>query len=909
MRLLSVQVKDYRLHHDLSIEFDSGFTVIAGPNQSGKSTLVEAIHRALFLPVKTGGELLKGMQTDPFMAAPEVKLFFEVDGQSWQLRKRFAGSRGSTYLRASSGKSLHGDEAEELLAILVGTSAVSRTRTASEQLKKERWGHLWVWQGESNNNPLALTAKGYDHDRLVERLQDGADLSVQSKLDMSVIDDIYSRWSLIYTAGGTNRAPQVKRSSNLNAARVAVQQVKDELEEICDRINQQAEAELSFHEAEDQLSKLKQIMPSYQKQRLELEQKLVRCRKLKIEIAFIQSQLEAAEKDRIAVEKDRDDLTVQRNRVRELEAIKAPDEQKLLELIEKQTELETKQSEGQSLLKEEQQSAEKQTSQVSSIEAQQFSLKLLQEQGQLQEQLLKLQQVETRRKELQKDLEKIPAVTQGDVEDARRMEGALRDAMVRAKSLATGIEVIRAGQRVRLNGEELQLGNSQLFYKKACLQIGNDVEIRLLPGGGTSASQARKKVAIEEKKFKECLKGWRVETVEEIAQAERQRADLLASQKHLEEKADGGDISEIHQRLQTIAIQLLEGSIDNDNHAMAQESITLALAKVSKDLVEAQQIRNAANEKVKQQQTLLDGFNTALDKQKENVDRAKSELSKTKEQLLKTNTRIEALLERRGTDAKISEILTSVQEQCNELKNKLHRFQNELEELSKNDGVSLEDKAHQMDQQIKKLNQQERDTSDARIRSESALHADGKVDLQAEQEQKRAELELSLIEQERLEKEAGMLSLLRQLLEEEQNVMASQYTTPLTKKIGNYLGLVFPESPKANLSYDARNGFQGLQWQYKQEATFNFEVLSAGAREQFAAALRLTMAEVLAEAYDGTLPMVFDDAFVNSDADRQVGIKKMLEKAVQQGLQIILLTSDSQTIMGNENVKKIMLPA
>ena len=76
-------------------------------------------------------------------------------------------------------------------------------------------------------------------------------------------------------------------------------------------------------------------------------------------------------------------------------------------------------------------------------------------------------------------------------------------------------------------------------------------------------------------------------------------------------------------------------------------------------------------------------------------------------------------------------------------------------------------------------------------------------------------------------------------------------------------------------------------------------------REQFAAALRVTMAEVLAEAYDGTLPVLFDDAFANSDPERQAGVYRMLHQAADQGLQVILLTCDperSQTIPGASRV-------
>lgn len=72
------------------------------------------------------------------------------------------------------------------------------------------------------------------------------------------------------------------------------------------------------------------------------------------------------------------------------------------------------------------------------------------------------------------------------------------------------------------------------------------------------------------------------------------------------------------------------------------------------------------------------------------------------------------------------------------------------------------------------------------------------------------------------------------------------------------------------------------------EALFGFDVLSSGAREQFAAAIWVSMAEVLAKAYEGTLPVLFDVAFANRDPERQAGVLRILEKASRQGLKVIL---------------------
>ena len=75
MRLLLVTVKNFRMHDDLTVEFDRIRTLVAGPNESGKSTLLEAIKRVLFHPhrSKTGLEEIKPKAGG---GPPEVTLRF-----------------------------------------------------------------------------------------------------------------------------------------------------------------------------------------------------------------------------------------------------------------------------------------------------------------------------------------------------------------------------------------------------------------------------------------------------------------------------------------------------------------------------------------------------------------------------------------------------------------------------------------------------------------------------------------------------------------------------------------------------------------------------------------------------------------------------------------------------------------
>jgi uncharacterized protein YhaN len=69
-----------------------------------------------------------------------------------------------------------------------------------------------------------------------------------------------------------------------------------------------------------------------------------------------------------------------------------------------------------------------------------------------------------------------------------------------------------------------------------------------------------------------------------------------------------------------------------------------------------------------------------------------------------------------------------------------------------------------------------------------------------------------------------------------------------------------------------------------------FDSLSGGAKEQVATAIRLATAEILAENFGGTLPIVFDDAFAFTDRQRVQQVIRMLDLGANRGLQVILLS-------------------
>jgi AAA domain len=99
MKLLRLRVANFAGVREADIEFGCGLNVLYGPNDLGKSTLVEAIRLALLLPHGS-------TSCDQYVAwtgarAPLVELTFETENQRvWRVRKEF-GRGGSSLLQES----------------------------------------------------------------------------------------------------------------------------------------------------------------------------------------------------------------------------------------------------------------------------------------------------------------------------------------------------------------------------------------------------------------------------------------------------------------------------------------------------------------------------------------------------------------------------------------------------------------------------------------------------------------------------------------------------------------------------------------------------------------------------------------------------------------------------------------
>jgi hypothetical protein len=101
VRLTCLEVQDFRGIRAATIPFEAGLNVLYGRNELGKSTLVEAIHAALFLQStsQAGYEHVSWGGSSPAC----VTLTFEHAGKLWRVSKRF-GKKGSATLERSESE-------------------------------------------------------------------------------------------------------------------------------------------------------------------------------------------------------------------------------------------------------------------------------------------------------------------------------------------------------------------------------------------------------------------------------------------------------------------------------------------------------------------------------------------------------------------------------------------------------------------------------------------------------------------------------------------------------------------------------------------------------------------------------------------------------------------------------------
>jgi uncharacterized protein YhaN len=120
MRITRLALTDIRRHRSLELCPASGITVIRGPNESGKSTIQQALEAALFRRAASVAAEVQALRSWDAAGDPTIELEFETDGVPARLVKVFAGTKGSVRLEVGEAVETDPGRIEHLLVASLG---------------------------------------------------------------------------------------------------------------------------------------------------------------------------------------------------------------------------------------------------------------------------------------------------------------------------------------------------------------------------------------------------------------------------------------------------------------------------------------------------------------------------------------------------------------------------------------------------------------------------------------------------------------------------------------------------------------------------------------------------------------------------------------------------------------------
>jgi hypothetical protein len=100
MNIIRLRLENFRRHRDVDVSLKRGLNIVRGPNESGKTTVQNAIEMGLFRrPTSSAQDLDETRPWADTQADPVVEIEFEDEGRPGRIRKVFAGQRGTVEFR------------------------------------------------------------------------------------------------------------------------------------------------------------------------------------------------------------------------------------------------------------------------------------------------------------------------------------------------------------------------------------------------------------------------------------------------------------------------------------------------------------------------------------------------------------------------------------------------------------------------------------------------------------------------------------------------------------------------------------------------------------------------------------------------------------------------------------------
>lgn len=854
-----------------------GLNVVVGPNELGKSTLLDALRAALFQRHRGSSRPVRELQNDRNRAAPVVRLEFEVDDSRFTISKRFV-KRPYARLEFDDGRVLQGDDAEDQLRELLGFSE-GGGRTAVPGADSI-WGVLWVAQGASFG-PLDVPETA--HGSLGSALEAEVGAVLGGRRGRELPNLVEQQLKGILTE--KRREP----TGDYRGATEEVEQLKAELEGEQERRSETLETIEHLAAAEDRLSRLNEGgQESRERAELkEAEDELLREREREAQIEGAVNELELRDRDldaaREAVEE-----RVERRRQLDLET------EALARLRGERENLEPRNQSLRDQLKERQkrvESADKTVVAAEQAEARQRAVwnaaAMRREIAELEDRKTQAQAAVQQRSEARQTIETI-LVNDDAIERIDAADLAVVRATAQLRAAATTITFEIPSDRrdgITVDGSPLPEGDAAVqaveqtiivvpergriivdpaitereALVRAQMQAETELREALADAGAKSLADAR------------ALGNRRRSAERVLEQAEREIQHIIPDGDMV---SLGDRIAGLRQRFDEISIAIngqdlpsvAEAEAAAAQAAEAMESARSERAAASNRAEEARNARTDFEEQIALVQAKLDAGEQLYALKQQELD---DQIKKQPDDHLAAA--VNAAETARETQQQVVDSLTKGRDEAKaaQLSAQVERLQKVLEQRG--------ERRIELTSTIDRLKGQ--------VEAQDAAGIDERI------EQTSRRLELARERLARFERDAEVLTLLLDTLRQAESEAKELYLAPVLDRVRPYLQMLFPD---AQLEMDEDLQITGIRRNGDRAEPFG--QLSKGTQEQIAVLVRLAFAEMLVEQ-GRPAAVVLDDALVFSDDQRMLRMFDILHHAGRK-VQIVVFTCREQLFDG-----------
>ncbi len=860
MQIRKIEIQNYKklIGPVVIDQIGDGITVIAGDNEEGKSTLLQALRTVLFDRHNLTGDAAEAMQPFGHRVRPEIGLEFEINGTIYKLKKGYC-QKPSAELVTPTGV-LAGLAAEEKLQELLRFRPPGKGQGKPEQ-HHGVFGMFWIEQGRAfSPSPLSPD----NRTTLMGALESEVGQVLGGDRGRKLKDAIAAQYRVIFTDGGKPRGPYAEAISLVEKLEAEIGPKREQLKQYDDKVDELARTRdrLSGYEKEGRLARAEADLKTAQA-KLEhigaLESKVTAADQAhRLAEAEVRAPTTSVTQREALIERERKD----RDAADGFGAALAAADEAVTRLSGEFTRDATALREAEAALD----------------EANKALLAI--------DQRLERQRLTAERDRLTAALDAAKAA------DDRAREARAASSAIKVD--VAGIKRLRLLDQTRIEAEGALAGSSTLIQFQLNVENSVKVEGTAVPSAGDMSVTDPTKLEISGAGTITIIPGG-----EELS---TKRMNVENARKQLHDalnKVECGSLSEAETSMQerqahdaaagTQAEVLKIHAPEGIEKLSEQLSDTVALIAKLPEVVEddgadratAQSIQREADQKLRSARTQRDACQSELGNAKQELASQRALSSSAADKARDSAAELERARQTK-TDAALREELATATGQVTRVKAVLEQAQRVLAEadpeIAQLSFESARDGHKAIRDEIDKLKA-------AAERLALELQFLGQQGLGETLQELEGKLSVAVALRDRLERDAEALKLLYETLIRAEQHAREAFLAPVQKRVQPYLRILLPESELVLSENDL--GVTALRRNGQDEP---FDSLSVGAREQVAVLTRLAFADLLRER-GVVAPVVLDDALVNSDPRRFERMVLAIRRAAKN-LQIIVLTCD-----------------